>query len=37
MVYRIAVLDDEPAELQKTKEMLLLYAKEHPKHELEIS
>ncbi len=37
MVYRIAVLDDETAELQKTKEMLLLYAKEHPEHELEIS
>ncbi len=36
MVYRIAVLDDETAELKKTKEMLLLYAKEHPEHELEI-
>lgn len=37
MVYRIAVLDDETAELQKTEEMLMRYAKEHPKHELEIS
>ncbi|MDE6663741.1 MAG: response regulator [Lachnospiraceae bacterium] len=36
MVYRIAVLDDEAAELQNIKEMLLLYAKEHPEHELEI-
>ena len=36
MVYRIAVLDDEATELQKIKEMLLLYAKEHPEHELEI-
>ncbi len=37
MTYRIAVLDDEAAELRKTKEMLLHYAKEHPDYELEIS
>ncbi len=37
MVYRIAVLDDEAAELRKTEEMLMFYAKEHPEHELEIS
>ena len=37
MVYRIAVLDDETAELQKTEEMLMFYVKEHPEHKLEIS
>ncbi len=37
MVYRIAVLDDEAVELRKTEEMLSLYEKMHPGHELKIS
>lgn len=37
MAYRIAVLDDEEAELRKTEEILSLYGKSHPGYEFKIS